>query len=283
MLIILFTALVVYANAQDGINFKIKYLPNHTYQIAGNTTMDFMVDLSANKDIAAKLKAKGIEQPINMHVQFDNTGNISTGEVSAGVFLYTMSYDPPAVNVTINGKAIPIPLPAKTTKGGSMYGHVSSDGTLKMDSLKGSKLNDSTTAMVQKMTSTILKQIKFPDHPLKPGDTFTQDIPFDIPAAVGKNMAIDIKVTYKLANIADNQAFFDLVQDLNMNLQVKKIAVTLTGTGTGKLIYDIKNQYPVSLNNNMDMKINAKLDTLNVNAIAKISSNQTYVIGKTTH
>jgi len=49
------------------------------------------------------------------------------------------------------------------------------------------------------------------------------------------------------------------------------------------LIYDIKNQYPVSLNNNMDMKINAKLDTLNVNAIAKISSNQTYVIGKTTH
>jgi len=265
------------AKAQDKIIFKIKFLPNHTYQIATNSSGTFNTDLSGNKDLVDKLSAQGITQPLVANVQFGNKTTATTGAISADKsFPVTMVKDGnPTVNVTVNGKQIPIPIP-KTAEM-KFYGQVSADGKLSLDSLSGKKLNDSTAAPFKKMMNSMMGAINFPEHALKIGESFTQTAPFNLPIG-GKGMAMSLKKTYKLISISGDNAYFDIQESMDMQLDLKGVNVTLTGNGGGKMIYSIKNSYPLSSNGDIKMFITVKSDKFNAVATAKFSTNVTYQI-----
>ena len=63
-----------------------------------------------------------------------------------------------------------------------------------------------------------------------------------------------------------------------MQMPMKQINISITGTGLGKMVYDIKNNFPVSLNSNLFMTINLKSDKFSGGATANITSNSTYAI-----
>jgi hypothetical protein len=268
-----------FAKAQEAVSFKIKFLPNHTYQIASNSSIAINTDLSANKDLVDKLASQGIKQPIAASVQYSSSATGTTGALAADnsfpISLLTNSGATPGLNVTVNGKQIPIPMPKKAAV--QFYGHVSADGKLNVDSLSGKKLDDSSSAPIKKMMNNMMGAINFPEHPLKIGETFTFDAPFNMPIA-GKGMAMNIKVTYKLVSISGNNAYFDLVHNLDMQLDMKGMNASITGTGTGKMVYDIKNSYPSTLNSDMKMFITLKSDKFNAVATANVISNATYTI-----
>jgi len=268
---------VSFARAQDGVIFKIKFLPSHTYLIATNVSGVLTTDLSANKDLAEKLASKGIMQPLVANVQFDNKSTATTGALSAdNSFPVTMvKGGTPTINITINGKQIPIPIP-KTTEF-KFYGHVGADGKLNLDSVGGKKLDDSTAAPIKKMMNSMMGAVNFPDHPIKVGESFTQTVPFNLPMA-SKGMAMNINVIYKLTSISGDNAYFDIAQVLDMKLDLKNINLSLTGNGSGKMVYDIKNNYPSSSSSDMKMFVTVKSDKINAVATAKISTNTTYQI-----
>jgi len=268
---------VSFAKAQDGILFKIKFTPNHTYQITSNLTGTVNTDLSGNKDLADKLSAQGITQPLVANVQFGNKTTAITGAPSAdNSFPLTMVKDgSPNVSVTVNGKQIPIPTPK--TADMKFYGHVSADGKMNLDSLSGKKLDDSAAAPFKKMMNTMIGAISFPDHALKIGESFTQTVPFNMPIA-GKGMAVSLKKTYKLISISGGDAYFDIQESVDMQLDLKGINVSFTGTGIGKMIYSIKNSYPSSSNSDIKMFITVKSDKFNAVATAKMSTNTTYQV-----
>jgi hypothetical protein len=89
---------------------------------------------------------------------------------------------------------------------------------------------------------------------------------------------MDAGVTYKLVSISDGKAYFDLVPNFSMNFSIKKIAVSVTGTGTGKLVYSIKDNFPLSKQINFDMKIKVTSDKLNVDGTATITTSSNTVI-----
>jgi hypothetical protein len=268
---------VSFAKAQDGVMFKIKFLPSRTYQIATNISGAVTTDLSANKDLVAKLSSKGITQPLVANVQFDNKSTAITGALSAdNSFPVTMVKGAmPNINISINGKQIPIPAP-KTAEM-KFYGHVNPDGKLNLDSLGGKKLNDSTAAPFKKMMNSMIGAVNFPDHPIKVGESFTQTIPFNLPMA-SKGMAMSIKVTYKLTSISGDSAYFDIAHVIDMQLDLKGVNLSLTGNGSGKMVYDIKNNYPSSSNSDIKVFITVKSDKINAVATAKISTNTSYQI-----
>jgi hypothetical protein len=260
--------------AQDEVLFKIKYLPSHNYQFSGGGTVALQTDLSANKDIASKLAAQGITQPINAVIEFDVKGITTTSAINADkVIPLVMNFSTPTISGTMNGKSIPIPSKSVNS---SIYGHIDANGNLNVDSLNGKKLNDSASNVAKSMMNKMMGLVNFPEQPLKVGDSFTRDVPFNFPMA--KGMAINVKVTYKLTGISNGKAYLDLVQDLNMKMQMKKIGVTITGDGTGKMVYDIKNSFPVSQTSNIFMTINVQSDKFSGSGTAKIIGNSTYVI-----
>jgi hypothetical protein len=266
-----------FAKAQDGIMFKIKFSPNHTYQISTNISGTFNTDLSGNKELVDKLSAQGITQPLVANVQFGNKTTATTGALSAdNSFPITMVKDAnPTVNVSINGKQIPIPVPKAAEM--KFYGQVSADGKLSLDSLGGKKLDDSAAAPFKKMMNSMMGAINFPEHALKIGESFTQSVPFNLPIG-GKGMAMSLKKTYKLISISGDNAFFDIEESIDMQLDLKGVNVSLTGNGIGKMIYSIKDSYPSSSNGDIKMFITVKSDKFNAVATAKMSTSITYQI-----
>jgi len=271
---LLFLAYTV--RAQKGIVFKMKYTPNHTY--AGGINMDIKakVNLSGNDTVISKLTAQGLTLPINIDMLMKMTGNTKTGQAAAGAFPIAMIYKIDTLSMAINGNKVPIPT-EKLGAGTSIYGQVGADGKLKADSVGGGKITDTSEAHITQMMNTIQKNINFPDHPMKIGDSFTQDMPLNIPIA-GNSVAATAKATYKLLSIAGGSANFDVSQSMDMTISVKGVAVHLTGSGAGKMVYSIKNNFATEYSTLFNMTVTGSIKTLQINATATMNMDYKYVI-----
>lgn len=263
-----------FAKGQDNVLFKIKYSPNHTYHFTASNIIELYADLSGNKEIAAKLAAQGITQPMNFYVTYVSSGLTTTASIGKDrSFPVVMTLNTPVINGMLNGQRIPFPLKKNNTE---FYGRVNSDDKLNIDSLKGKKLSDSAATVAKQMMNKIIATVNFPEHAIKVGDSFTQNMPFDLP--VGKGVTINIDMTYKLISIANGKAYFDIKQGLDMQMPVKQINISITGSGLGKLVYDIKNNFPVSLRSNLFMTINLKSENFSGGATANLTANNVYTV-----
>jgi hypothetical protein len=168
-------------------------------------------------------------------------------------------------------------MPAKTNANVIVYGHVGADGKLNADSVGGSKLKDTSQKKMEQMINAFQNKIKFPDHPMRIGDTFVQDMPFNLPGA-GNGLEANAKATYKLVNITDGKAYFDVEQNMDMSIPIKGESITLTGSGGGKLVYDIKNSFPIDYKTDVILKFEGKIKTLQINGTASMNIDFRYTI-----
>jgi hypothetical protein len=258
--------------AQKATTFKIKYLPNRNYQTSVNVDMKINANLTGDQQLMDKLSSLGITSPALANLLLGLTGVTKTGSAGADkTFPLTMDYKINNISVSANGKDLPIP-PKATEQDLKMVGHISSDWKLVIDSAEGKKVDDTTEKKMQQMMDLFQKQIQFPDKPLKPGDTFTQGSPMSIPISQGKNVQIDAAITYKLISISDGKAYFDIVPDFSLNFSMKDVSVNMSGTGTGKMVYSMKDSFPLSKTANINMKIKVTTPKVNVDGTAVVVS-----------
>ncbi|MDP9046825.1 MAG: hypothetical protein M3N14_01725 [Bacteroidota bacterium] len=264
------------AQAQKGIVFKMKFLPNHDYNGTVNMNISCKVNLSGDKDVLDKLTAQGITLPVNANVVMKMGGDTKTGaRGSNDIFPVTMKFKVDQLAVNLNGKDINVPIPA-TANATTIFGHAGVDGKLIADSIGGNKMKDTARQKMSQMMNALQQRINFPDRPLHIGDTFTQDMPLGIPLSA--NMKMDAKTIYKLINITNGNAFFDVTQSMNMAIPVKNETVTLIGSGSGKLIYDIKNSFPIDFKDNMTLKVAGIIEKVAIDATAQFDIGYKYDI-----
>lgn len=258
--------------AQQGVVFKIKYLPNHSYQSNISGDMKVNATVTGDPQILDKLKEQGITQPVSADLSMAFGGLMKTGALGADNSIpVNMDYKISSISVTANGKEIPIP-PKATEKDLKASGHISQDWMIKLDSADGKAIADTAQQKMQQMMNMLQKQIQFPDKPLKPGDSFSQRSPINIPLKEGNDIKVDAGVTYKLVRIADAKAYFDMIPNFSMNLQIGKVSVDMSGTGTGKMVYSIKDNFPLSKEGSIDVKIKLASPKINVDGTAVITS-----------
>ncbi|MDB5091384.1 MAG: hypothetical protein JWR09_5378 [Mucilaginibacter sp.] len=263
LLLLLF---VFKAEAQKSVLFKMKYLPNRTYTMGTSMTMNFNVDLSGNEDIIEKIKAEGFTQPIKANIAMSTSGNTKTGAPGAdNVTPMIMAYKIEQISVKIGEKAIPVPLKANSQV--SIYGHVGQDGKFKADSLNGNNLKDTSEKKITQIMNAIQNKIKFPEKPMHIGDTFTQEMPISIPMAEN-NGETNVKATYKLVSIANGNAYFDIIQNADVQINIKGVELKISGSGTGKLVYSIKNNFPLDYKTSLNLAIDGKINTLIIKGTA---------------
>jgi hypothetical protein len=264
--------------AQQGVVFKVKYMPQKTYQSSVSVGAKLNINLSGDPKFIDMLKSQGITPPIIASLNMGLGGTIKTGILSAdNTFPLAIDYKISNLAVEANGKQVPIPANA-TEKSIKVIGHVNADGQIKIDSAEGRKVNDTTEHKMQQMMDLMQKQIKFPDKPMKPGDSFVQGAPMNIPVGKDNNVKIEGGITYKLIRIADGKAYFDMIPAFSMNLTIKNTTVTMTGTGTGKMVYSIKDNFPLSKDAKFTMKIKVVSEKVNVDGTADITSTYTCAI-----
>jgi hypothetical protein len=160
-------------------------------------------------------------------------------------------------------------------KGETIFGNYTSDGKIHVNSMSGGNLNDQIKQQLEEMLENLINQIKFPNQPMKIGDTFTQDIPFNLPVA-GNDLKATIKIIYKLTKIENDLANFDLDESMDLNLSEQKGSQTITvngnGIGNGNLIYNIKENYAPKRNATLTMNYKMLIGAMTVTGKADISS-----------
>ncbi|MBV8388162.1 MAG: hypothetical protein JO080_00015 [Mucilaginibacter sp.] len=265
--------------AQQGVVFKIKYLPNRSYQSNISVDGKLNVTVSGDQEIIDKLRDQGITQPVNANLSIALGGFMKTGVLGAdNAMPVNMDYKISNISVSANGKQVPIP-PKATEKDIKLVGKISQDWKIKIDSADGKAVSDSAQQKMQQMMDMLQKQIQFPDKPLKPGDSFTQSAPINIPVGKdGSSAKIDAGITYKLVRIADGKAYFDMIPNFSLNLQIKNVSVDMNGTGTGKMVYSIKDSFPLSKEGNIMMKIKVTSPKINVDGTANFTSKYDCVV-----
>lgn len=270
LIICLLLAFGIYQlKAQESVTFKMKYSPDKNYDANVNMDMNFKVTLAGDTAIINKLKSQGIAQPMALNMEMTMKGNVKTGPANTSkTFPIAINFHFDKMDMAINGNAIPIPTD-KLKSNTTIFGHVGVDGKIKADSIGGGKLKDTSEKAVSQMLNNIQNNIKFPDHPLRVGDTFTQDMPMNIPIA-GNNLNASSKTVYKLVSIANGNGYFDVDQSMDMKVPVKNDSITLAGTGKGKVIYNLKESFMTDFTTDMELKFDGKISTLQINGTASM-------------
>ena len=256
--IIVLLFLTIAVKAQKTTLFKFKYQPNHTYKSSMKMDMDMEMTMQRDSAATARLKASGMKQTRAMKMNMAIGANIKTGaETPTKTFSFTMTQEIPVSKITVNGVEMP-PMPPQTTllRMQSMNGECDAEGKLHVNSITGSSMDEKAKAAITDMMDKMQGQVKFPEKPMAIGETFTQEMPMSIPGT-GLNMDFAVKTTYKLTDIKDNMAYFDTTLSMSFDMNSQKDGIQMVGkgngSGAGKLIYSIPDNYPTTMNNDLTM------------------------------
>jgi len=275
--IFLLLSLIVFkVQAQNGNVFKVEYKSAHRYQMVSDFKIQLTGNLTGDTAIINKIKSQGIEQPINLNLDMALNIAVITGK-SNGVngFPLIFTKDGAQVSAEINGSNIPIPPNAE--KKSTISAHVMQDGTYRIDSVRATSLKDTSVKFISQIINGLQHQIRFPDHPLKIGESFTQEVPIVLPFTPSNN-SIVIKVSYTLLKISEGNAYFEMVNDLNASLSLKNIMVNISGTGVGMMVYSLKDQFPTQYDNELKINLDAFFMGIKATATGKLTTKNSCLI-----
>jgi hypothetical protein len=248
-------SLTTAVNAQQSIRFRYGYLPGHTYKVSAKNDMDMEMDMSGDSATTAQLQASGMKTPMLMKINMDMAYIMKTEAAAADKsFPFSLNYTAFDVKATLNGTQTPIP--NNGFVGQVITGQCDAEGKMKFEKITGGTASDLTTNGIKEMVNKMMAQIKFPDKPMTIGETFTQEVPMNIPAA-GVNLEFGVKMVYKLVDIKGNLAYFDTASSIDMNMNTEKDGVTIKGKGNGggpgKMVYNISQSFPQMVDTDMTM------------------------------
>jgi len=258
---IMFLALlliVIKAEAQQEVTVKIKYEPGRTYDALLSLNLNCSINASGDSDMIKKITSKGLTLPLSLTLGGKIGFQGKTGALAAdNSFPFSMNFKINSADLALNGNSIPIPKKLDTTI--TMFGKIMADGRMIADSVPGMKMKDSSAQSLSKSLNMIQNRIKFPDRPMHIGDTITRDLPFPMKMT---GISATIRTIYKLVNIADGKAYFDVNNFIDIKANIKTIVVSITGSGTGKVVYSIKDNFITEYSNSAKIKLNGQVNKL---------------------
>lgn len=212
----------------------------------------------ATDDVLEKLKSKGIENPTIKNTSYKIYNLNKTGSIKNDEFPITIEIkdtgDKDVVNI--------IPIETK------IYGKVKIGEKPTLDSINSPKMDAEQKRLILSTMQTTFSQITLPNNDIKVGETFTREMPLNIP--IGKeNLKMTNTITYKLIKIENKKAFFDIIQDFNINITDKKDNLNAKGSGDGVLVFDIQNNFYLKYELNSEIKMEIDSGPFTAKVISK--------------
>jgi hypothetical protein len=195
--------------------------------------------------------------------------NIQTGLVASQIFPATIIYSSYITKQFLNSRELTVP--QSNLKGTKIFAHCDSNSMLLIDSVRGKTKTDSLFSITSIIVNRIYKQIIFPETNLKIGDSFNQNTPFTLPIPSG-NMPVMVNTIYKLISVKDQLGFFDIVQTAKINMKTDQGDVDVIATGTGKMVFSIKNHFPMGYTSDMILKFKLNMAGITAEGEGKVST-----------
>lgn len=256
--------------SQNELTFKVRYSPETTYSQTIVQTSESNMTFIGSEEFLQKLKDKGVQNPMVTNTSTTSEMDFKTGKLdSHKYFPLTMEF---VKTTNSNGKKI-IP------DGTMIYGHGTLENMPELDSIVSEGLdNEFKKGLLHTLKSTF-SQISFPIKKLKVGDSFSQESPLSIPVA-GTTVEMAIVTNYKLISILNNLGNFDVTQTYTMRSTISNNDITAAGSGIGKIVYDIKNNFLLKFQTTGELEMNMKIKEFSINLKSKNGYDQTVIIRK---
>lgn len=157
------------------------------------------------------------------------------------------------------------------TKKETIYGYYDQGQHFHIDSVSGISMNASLNVIYTEKLNETQANIIFPLRALKIGDSFTDSSHIYTPGA-GLLADMLAKTTYTLGAMQNEKAIFDTKTELSINMEGRQITIDMKGSGSGRMVYDMGINYPVSIQNNINITYTvAPMQGANVRMTGKLS------------
>ena len=268
---------IVYAQE---VTPSFKYSPERTYEITHDKTSDITMVFKGDTVMENKMKAAGASFPLNMKSESHFISLTKTGKRDS------LTFETPVniiikdfrSNRSINDQIVNTPI---TNQDSLLTGKLLKSGVIYIDTAGIGRSKYRKTII--SMFNSLRNQVSYPNKAMKPGDLFTQNIPLSVPVPVpgSKPVLAQIQIVYHLKEISNNKAYFDVDMAMQSDDDISKTKEVTTGKGSGKLVYDIKENFILSYVTNIQLTMDMQMDLSNSFSMSLLMTSTTKtVIGK---
>ena len=159
-----------------------------------------------------------------------------------------------------------------------VYGSVEEEKSPIFDSIDVPDMEPLLKKTMLSTMNTMQEQLFIPKREVKVGESFIHNMPVEMLLGGGQSLKMNNNVTYKLIKIEKGKAYFDIVYDIEMQMDSAEGIADGSGSGTGIFIYDIKSNFPVEVITNITLSMQVKQDTLTVEIMNNSISKQEVTI-----
>lgn len=258
------------AQTKNELQFKIQYNPETKYEQTLDQTSHLEMKYAGEADFMQTLKDKGVQNPtiVDNHSVIESV--MKTGKLTNKTYFpLTIEF----LKTTNSDNKTQIP------DGTIIYGKGTINNLPTLDSITSKGLSEEYKKTIMQTMQSFFTQLNIPERKVKVGEVFDLDTPLSIPVA-GMQMDMTITTTYKLLSIKNNVADFDISQVYTMKTNTTKFPMNATGTGKGKLLYDVVNNFNLNYQIDMEMSANMKIEKIELDIKSKTGMIQSAKISK---
>jgi hypothetical protein len=267
LLIVWLTVFIHCAYGQQQVLLKGIILPNTVYKTQMTNNMDMEVTIKGDSATMAEMDASGMKNPVGMTIKQEVLSTIRSGAAKEDKRVpVTISYDKMNIHTNVGGQ--------ETTQDDNPFANVeirgfADDGKMMVDTIIGN-LDDARKASLRSMVNNLQGNIKFPDKPLKIGESFNQDVPLVVPMGQVQ-FKMNVHVTSTLKEIKGSKAIFDMKQDitLDMNMAATEASMSGSGSGTGVMTFDIEKKMMDQTDIDMQYHLDVNMQGMTMSAKCK--------------
>jgi hypothetical protein len=271
LMLLLLAAQFSIAQNKNEFQFKIQYNPETKYDQTIDQSSHLEMKYSGDPQMIQTLKDRGLQNPTISDNHSIIESVFKTGKlVDKTYFPLTIEF----VKTTNSNDKIVIP------NGTIIYGKGSIGNMPTLDSIVSTGLSDELKKSILQTMQATFTQINIPERKVTVGEVFAIDTPLSIPIA-GMQLDMTITTTYKLLSLVNNVADFDISQAYTMKMSTSKFPLNATGTGKGKLLYDVIHNFNLNYQIDMKMSANAKIEKIELEILCKTEYIQNAKISKT--
>jgi hypothetical protein len=254
----------------EGIVLKVVYQPEKTYQISTIRGAETVITYSGEDIAMRKLKSMHVKNPTISKVKTKTDAELVTGKIMTGAsYQVSLKYKK---TMSLDGKnEIPV--------GTVVTGKITDKKLPTFNSVTSGVLNYDQKALILQTVRTIFEQLDFPERRLKTGDQFSINRPVTM-SMEGSVIETVVSTTYKLLEIKNGMAQFELSQSYQMTPKIMDNSFRGNGSGKGRLTYDIENCMVPDYSIKTELVMNKKLDYFEFDLKTMNEFSQTTQIGK---
>lgn len=250
-------------NYSQEILFKVAYLPNKQYSQSMQQTSRSVITYLGPDELLKKIEEKKLENPkVTLNKLYLKNIN-TTGDKKEGQFPITIEFIAGEKSIVPNGTTV--------------FGHVIENKTPTLDSIYAPEMDSIFKKAFFLSMQNVVSQINFPEEKIKLGKSFKREMPISIPIG---NFTFHLKnnITYTLKKIENKKAFFDIVQTYTMKAKESNMSLKASGSGSGKIIYDIENTFFLLYELDSTLNMQVANDDVKFDVQSKDRTMQTFAI-----